>query len=221
MKKIFMMFAMMFVAMFASAQVDSVTINGNGTYTQYVDTLVLPVDSTMTIDTIGFAYDTTMVIDTVSGDTSYVVDSILVIDVNFAQYDTVCINMITAIPDSGWVFTNWIVTYVYDSALFTDTVVTETMCTDLIDSLVSLVLNFDTIENLGITNVTMKQINAYPNPTTGRVNFSEQIDEYNVYGVNGQRIMYGKSTNNIDLSNMPNGMYFIQTNKGNSKIIKK
>lgn len=214
MKKIFMIFAMMFMAVFANAQVDTVIVNGNGTYTQYIDTLTIPVDSTMSIDTIGHVFDTTMVIDTVNSDTNYVVDTIAVLDTNYALYDTVYYDVFTAIPDSGWVFVNWVVAFTYDSVDYTDTSFTETVCIDWFDTNISLTLNFDSVENVGIATLNNIDVKVYPNPTTGIINIDGDFDYVKIYDMDGKPLYHG-SYSCLDLQYLPKGSYFFVIVKNN------
>lgn len=213
MKKIFTFIVALCMGMaFANAQIDSVIVNGNGTYEQYVDTVVTPVDSTMYFDTIDIVYDTTVVIDTTGDvvDTLVTVDTVYVVDTNYTAYDTAVYNMIIAIPDSGWVFVNWVVT-LYDSAEYVDTVFVNPMYVDWTDSLVSVVLNFDTADAVGITNVVNNyDIKLYPNPTTNYVNVDvENYKNCTVYNMNGS-VMAFTTSNRVDMTNMPCGMYIMQ-----------
>lgn len=196
---------------FVNAQVDSVIVNGNGTYEQYVDTVVTPVDSTIYFDTIGVVYDTTMVIDTTGSvyDTVVTVDTVYVVEVNYGAYDTMCYNMIIALPDSGWYFNNWVVT-LFDSTEYVDTVFVNPMYVDWTDSLVSVVLNFDTAEVVGINSAASRNMNVYPNPTSGYVTLDcENYKNCTVYNMNGA-VMSFTTSKHIDMTNMPVGMYIMQ-----------
>lgn len=213
MKKIFTFIVALCMGMaFANAQIDSVIVNGNGTYEQYVDTVVVPVDSTMYFDTINIVYDTTITCDSIGDTVSTVitVDTVYVLDTNFVMYDTLYYNMIVAIPDSGWAFTNWVVT-LYDSAEYTDTLFVNPMCVDWTDSLVSVVLNFDTVVINGITNIVNNcEVNLYPNPTTNYVTVDvENYKDCTLYNMNGSIVAF-TTTNRVDMTNIPGGMYIMQ-----------
>lgn len=229
MKKIFtFMVALLMGMMFANAQVDSVVVNGNGTYAQYVDTVVTPVDSTMTVDTIGFIYDSTIVIDTTGDvfDTTYVVDTIPVFDTTYALYDTMTYNMIVAIPDSGWVFVSWVVT-TFDSAECNDTLFVDVLYLDWWeDSIVCLTLTFDSIDPVGITDVNSNKVNVYPNPTSNYITVScDNFKDVVIYNMNGA-VMVTTTNKHIDMTEMPAGMYImrVRTNDNKNmvtKIVKK
>ncbi|MBX7095036.1 MAG: T9SS type A sorting domain-containing protein [Flavobacteriales bacterium] len=71
----------------------------------------------------------------------------------------------------------------------------------------------------------------YPNPTNGIINITltnlmEQsitVNVYNAFGqlVRSEKIAYGKSNHNIDLSNEAKGIYFVELISGNKKSSKK
>lgn len=70
-------------------------------------------------------------------------------------------------------------------------------------------------------------IELFPNPATGIVNLSSNIDlmdvgSISVYNVMGLRVLYNENIiNTIDLSNQRNGIYFIHFTNGKSKAVKK
>lgn len=70
-------------------------------------------------------------------------------------------------------------------------------------------------------------IELFPNPATGIVNLSSNIDlkdagSISVYNVMGLRVFYNENIiNTIDLSNQRNGIYFIHFTNGKSKAVKK
>jgi hypothetical protein len=222
MKKIItFMFALCVGMVFASAQIDSVVINGNGTYTQYVDTVLTPVNSTMYLDTIGIVYDTVVSVDTIGGgsDTSVVVNTTYVVDTNYTDYDTAIYNMIAAIPDSGWAFSSWIVTF-YDTTEYIDTFYVNAICIDWTDSLVSIVLNFDSSTITGITNIAKNyDMKVYPNPTTGYITID--VDNYKnctVYAMNGS-VAALTTSKRVDMTNMPVGMYIIRVTLTDNTVL--
>jgi hypothetical protein len=53
----------------------------------------------------------------------------------------------------------------------------------------------------------------YPNPTTYKIHLSSPIAQYSVYDVNGELVKSdkGSSFSEIDLSSLPSGVYFLQT----------
>ncbi len=67
---------------------------------------------------------------------------------------------------------------------------------------------------------TNKLIKVYPNPSNGIVFFSQPSD-FSLFNVSGTYISSGKNANQIDLSNLSNGVYFIKTNIGETfRIVK-
>lgn len=78
----------------------------------------------------------------------------------------------------------------------------------------------------GINDVTASSINVYPNPTTGIINVkAEGLREVNVVDVDGRVVMNVKGSNVINISELSNGVYFINviTNNGTTtdRIVKK
>lgn len=65
----------------------------------------------------------------------------------------------------------------------------------------------------------------YPNPTSGILNASTQMEEISVYNLIGEKLMKSTNLNTIDLSNLANGIYLLNAeNKGENsiqKIVKK
>ncbi len=59
-------------------------------------------------------------------------------------------------------------------------------------------------------------LEMFPNPTTRLVNFNKQIDAA-IYDSNGQRLSVHRNVNFIDVSDLPAGAYFIQTEEGEIK----
>ncbi len=59
-------------------------------------------------------------------------------------------------------------------------------------------------------------LQIYPNPTNRIVYFSKVIDAA-IYDVNGKRMGVYRNTNEIDVSNLSTGTYFIQTSLGETK----
>lgn len=64
------------------------------------------------------------------------------------------------------------------------------------------------------------EVTIYPNPTNNELNFSETLTKFEVYNIFGQLIILeSKSANKISVIDLPNGMYFIRTNKSVIKFI--
>lgn len=68
-------------------------------------------------------------------------------------------------------------------------------------------------------NIVSKEI--YPNPTTGIVNLSmEVIENVRVIDISGRELMNFKNVNSIDITNLENGVYFIEMDEKSYKVIK-
>jgi hypothetical protein len=87
--------------------------------------------------------------------------------------------------------------------------------------------NFCTV--LGVENVSdnISGIEIYPNPASDKLHISEKnysVNSVEVFDVNGKNIKSIANDSSIDVSNLPNGIYFIRikTDKGdfNKKFIK-
>lgn len=63
-------------------------------------------------------------------------------------------------------------------------------------------------------------LSAYPNPSTSKVRLSQYVKDAKLYSINGQFIKDVEGQE-IDLSDLPNGIYNLQTPQGNLHILKK
>lgn len=213
MKKIFLVFTITLVAMFAKAQVNTVTINGNGNYKQYVDSIVIPVDSTMIINSLGIVSDTSIVYDTIYNGSNAFINTITcvyqkhVIDTTYLEYDTFYANMAVAIPDSGWVFRNWVLVTMENGVLFVDTIYDAAFCTDWTKQTIFIDLNFEKINDTSITNIDKKcDIKIYPNPTTQYVTVDGDFDYLMIYN-RRNKVIYRGTLSYFDLQLCPPGVY--------------
>ena len=50
----------------------------------------------------------------------------------------------------------------------------------------------------------------YPNPTSEKLHFSEQVEEFRLYSAEGHLLETWKNIRSVDLSEMPSGMYFAE-----------
>jgi hypothetical protein len=78
--------------------------------------------------------------------------------------------------------------------------------------------------NTEITENEIISISAFPNPTTGliKVSSSGKIESIDVYNVTGAKVLSmpvrnGKENQEVDLSDLHNGMYLLVVNDGNKK----
>ena len=78
-----------------------------------------------------------------------------------------------------------------------------------------------------VVNIENTDIEVYPNPTSGQINFSKiQVDKIEVYDNIGKLILSkDKPGNSIDISDSPSGLYNVKMQVGDksysAKIIKK
>ena len=82
--------------------------------------------------------------------------------------------------------------------------------------------------NIGIIDIENSQnIIIYPNPTTGQLTIENEhfsikgVEIFNVYGSSVAAKILSPSKNKIDLSHLPNGMYFIKIRTENGEVTKK
>ena len=54
----------------------------------------------------------------------------------------------------------------------------------------------------------------YPNPTSGKLHFSEQVAEFRLYGIEGRLLETRKNVRSADLSARPAGLYFVEVVRG-------
>ena len=62
---------------------------------------------------------------------------------------------------------------------------------------------------LGIEEATDNFV-LYPNPTSGKLHFSEQVAEFHLYGIEGRLLETRKNVRSADLSARPAGLYFVE-----------
>jgi photosystem II stability/assembly factor-like uncharacterized protein len=65
----------------------------------------------------------------------------------------------------------------------------------------------------------LRKVQAYPNPSNGVFTLSESIGSYTIYTVTGQEILSSDQLE-IDLSNMPEGVYILKGKEASLKLIK-
>ncbi|MBK7666097.1 MAG: T9SS type A sorting domain-containing protein [Sphingobacteriaceae bacterium] len=79
--------------------------------------------------------------------------------------------------------------------------------------------------NVGVQEISSKEnLFMYPNPCSQRIYFSRIVKQAKIFDSNGKHIAEESYTSSIDISSLPNGIYFIRikTDKGefNKKFIK-
>jgi hypothetical protein len=86
-----------------------------------------------------------------------------------------------------------------------------------------LISNTVTVTVLGTNNTIIDNYKIYPNPVKDVliINTSEKIEKVVVYSIFGEKVREVEVTNNqIDLSNIDSGIYFLKINNTTQKIIK-
>ena len=58
----------------------------------------------------------------------------------------------------------------------------------------------------------------YPNPTSGKLHFSERVAEFRLYGIEGRLLETSKNVRSVDLSARPSGMYFVEVVRGERSL---
>jgi len=76
--------------------------------------------------------------------------------------------------------------------------------------------------NTGIEKSSeQKLISLYPNPVRDMVQFNMEVDEISIYNSIGRKVLYSHNSDHINIEWLLAGIYFVKTNKGNSKQIQK
>jgi hypothetical protein len=73
----------------------------------------------------------------------------------------------------------------------------------------------------GISNNNTSKLTIYPNPTTDFLNIKGSYASINIYDVFGKLVLTSKSRKSIDVSNLSNGVYFVNINTENAITVKK
>lgn len=90
-----------------------------------------------------------------------------------------------------------------------------------IDATTSFSTNCTT--SVGVLESKNRRLTTYPNPTNGIITFSTEVNikEIEVYNSMGQKVKNYSANNQIDISDLPNGIYTAKINlENNEKIIK-
>jgi len=76
---------------------------------------------------------------------------------------------------------------------------------------------------LAIEDVSIQNINVYPNPTTNliKIRSSAIINKIELYDLIGKQVLLTKQTNQIDVSHLPSGIYLLKASIKNKTLIKK
>lgn len=156
----------------------------------------------------------------VTYDTTVVSDTIINIGTvsNWNQW------YLLAEPKNGYIFSHWICLRYRNGVISTDTVYSEVNfiedCHDNTDSVIATAY-FKDIASLLENGEKTSWLVAYPNPTNSTVHLNCIVEEYYLYDEFGNAIVSGANANLIDLSEYRSGIYFLRTEYGIIKIIKK
>lgn len=77
------------------------------------------------------------------------------------------------------------------------------------DSTVTMYLTIDTTAE-GLPMIDMLDVTAYPNPATGQLAFSREVEECQIYDVEGRLMAKYGRTRQIDISTLPRGVYMMK-----------
>jgi hypothetical protein len=68
-------------------------------------------------------------------------------------------------------------------------------------------------------NEIYSNLEVYPNPTNGIINFNEVVSEGQIFNLQGRLVFEFTDKNRIDISNIYQGTYILKTGRKNTKII--
>ena len=58
----------------------------------------------------------------------------------------------------------------------------------------------------------------YPNPTSGKLHFSEQVVEFRLYGIEGRLLEVRENVRSVDITARPAGLYFVEVVRGERSL---
>ncbi|MEZ5174519.1 MAG: CotH kinase family protein [Bacteroidia bacterium] len=70
-----------------------------------------------------------------------------------------------------------------------------------------------------ITQTSEKQFTIYPNPTSEMLHFSEFCSTIQVFDSRGRLVVHSKNTNQVNLSHLESGMYFVKAENQTKRFI--
>ena len=120
---------------------------------------------------------------------------------------------ITAIPNPGFTFLNWLPNATFSSANPNQSFTTNISTDDI------FVANFSNSPS-SIASIETPEINVYPNPASTILNISCMSEQVALREVLGRVILITKLKNGqaqMDVSNLDNGVYFLQIDNGNTQ----
>ncbi|NRA10511.1 MAG: T9SS type A sorting domain-containing protein [Crocinitomicaceae bacterium] len=77
----------------------------------------------------------------------------------------------------------------------------------------SLGVRDNAIFTVGMDEGSFSDLKVFPNPVLSTLNIEGQFESYSVFSLQGQAVLNGRYTKNIDFSSLSNGSYFIDITK--------
>jgi len=147
----------------------------------------------------------------------------LIIDTYFYAFDTIAANSnydhYLDLRPATWMWTDC----PKDSAIWKVAIYNPTDTTNTIDPTTTRII-YKCIDSPDPTSVlestNENRINAFPNPTNSRLNFSSKISG-RLFDLLGNEILDFNQQTEIDISPLTKGVYFLKTNDSVTKVIKK
>jgi len=86
---------------------------------------------------------------------------------------------------------------------------------------ITVIISVDT--PLSISEGSIDSFEVYPNPTSGVIFIkgNKNVGQLNLYSVIGEKVLTVENTNEIDLSHLPKGLYYLQFGNTTQKIVRK
>lgn len=117
------------------------------------------------------------------------------------------------ITDTAYTYL-WNDTPITISGTYTDTLSSTFGC----DSIITLVLTLIRPTE-DILNPDFQNLYIFPTPTSNIVHFSQMVQEADLFDLSGRHLQHHTNTNQISLSNLPNGIYTLKITANNQIFI--
>ena len=78
------------------------------------------------------------------------------------------------------------------------------------DSTITLILTFGDDQGIDDVNDGQWTVGLYPNPTTGQLHLSQQVDDVRVYDLSGRELLRQNNVQSLDLTPLPAGTYLLR-----------
>jgi hypothetical protein len=73
----------------------------------------------------------------------------------------------------------------------------------------------------GVNDVANDIIEIYPNPVKDKIYTTQEIDKAQIFTLGGNVVTEVSNTNEIDVNDLPNGIYLLHVSIDNQEIVKK